>query len=74
MEMLLLHCLILGNAKRSYYWGFIKMFKEWAVSQFEVKRINSGRNVNKICFRTPLVDYTLTPEVWELVKQKLNEV
>lgn len=48
-------------------------FQDYVASQFEVKRINSGRNVNKICFRTPLADYVLTPEVWELVKQKLNE-
>lgn len=50
------------------------MFKEWAVGQFEVKRINHGRHVNKICFKTPLADYTLPPEVWEAVKEKLNEV
>ena len=49
-------------------------FKEWGLSQIEVRRINTGRNINKICFRTPLADYTLTPEMWEAIKEKLNEV
>ena len=49
-------------------------FKEWALSQFEVKIIKTGKYKGKICFKTPLYNYTMNPELWGEIKKKLNEV
>lgn len=50
------------------------MFKEWALSQFNVKIVKEGKYKGKVCFQTPLYNYTMTPELWEEIKQKLLEV
>ena len=50
------------------------MFHEWASSQFEVTRINDGKNKGKVCFKTPCFNYVVPYDVWESVKQKINEV
>ena len=49
-------------------------FQDFVASQFEVRRINTGKYKGRICFKTPCYNYTLTPEDWEIVKQKINEV
>jgi hypothetical protein len=50
------------------------MFKDWALSQFNVKVVKEGKYKGKVCFHTPLFDYTMTRELWNDVKEKLNEV
>lgn len=50
------------------------MFKEWALSQFSVKIVEEGKYKGKVCFHTPCYDYTMTPELWGEIKQKLLEV
>ena len=50
------------------------MFKEWALSQFSVKIIKEGKHKGKVCFHTPCFDYTMNPELWGEIKQKLLEV
>ena len=49
-------------------------YKEWVSSQFKVCIIQEGKKKGRICFQTPLANYTLTPEDWKIVKQKINEV
>lgn len=40
-------------------------FKEWVKSQFKLIKLESG----KIKFKTPCIDYTLTPEDLEILKE-----
>lgn len=46
-------------------------FKEWALNQFEVKKITEGKYRGKVCFRTPCFNYTMEPELWNEIKEKL---
>lgn len=49
-------------------------FQDYVASQFEVKRINQGKLKGRICFKTPLGYVSLTPQDWEIVLKKMNEV
>ncbi|WP_406532492.1 hypothetical protein [Methanobrevibacter sp.] len=49
-------------------------FQEYVASQFQVCIIREGERKGRVCFQTPLANYTLTREDWEIVKQKINEV
>ena len=46
-------------------------FKEWSLSQFEVRTIAEGKQKGRVCFRTPCFDYTMEPELWKEIKEKL---
>lgn len=50
------------------------MFEEWALGQFNVRIVEEGKYKGKVCLQTPCFNYTLSPELWEEVKKKLNEV
>lgn len=52
-------------------------YKEYLESQFEVKKITIGESSRKevrVCFKTPLANYTLSPQDWEIVKEKILKV
>lgn len=49
-------------------------FVDWAVSQFEAKIVTEGKYEGKVCFKTPCARYTLSVELWEEIKKKINEV
>lgn len=52
-------------------------YDEYLLEQFEVKIIPADeykRSPERVCFRTPLADYTLSKDDWEKVKEKLNKV
>ena len=40
------------------------------LSQFKVTKLENGR----ICFQTPIINYTFTKEDWGKLKEKINEV
>ena len=40
------------------------------LSQFCVSKLENGR----VCFQTPMINYTFTKEEWKKIKEKINEV
>ena len=48
-------------------------YEEWLLSQFEVKIFTDHRG-ERVCFKTPLANYTFSKEDWAKVKEKINKV
>ena len=49
-------------------------YKKWMLEQFNVTVIQKGKNKDRICFKTPVINYTLSRDDWECLKEKILKV
>ena len=49
-------------------------YDDYLESQFSVKVVSKGKYKGRVCFHTPLADYTLTKTDFKKVLEKLNGV
>lgn len=49
-------------------------YKEYVSSQFSVSIIEEGRKKGKVCFKTPVIDYVISKDDWEILKKEIMKV